>query len=565
MKYNFSANETGNSGDYGNRCAIYCRLSKDDELQGESASIQNQRDLLESFCYEHGWNIVGIYQDDGYTGLNMDRPEFQKMLTACQKGEIDIVVTKDLSRLGRNYLQTGQLIEEFFPKQKVRYIALNDGVDTEKDNNEITPFKNILNEFYSRDVSKKVHSSYLMKARKGKFTGCLAPFGYKKSPEDKNQLIVDPETAWIVKKIYQWAVEGHGSNYIRRRLEEEKIPAPAWWNRQKGLRNTITKWEKEDPENGKYVWDFTTIKEILSNPVYLGTIASQKTVYKFKMGWLGDKKPEDWIMVEHMHEPIIEEDTYALVQEKVKMRKRPDAWGNYGIFAGLVKCGECGNSMNSRATNAKNPVKVLTCSKYNKYGVAHCSQHRIEYETLYQIVLEQIRTYAVMALQDKDSVIKELESHCRDVDKAGKEAAFIRLEADKKRLEELNQLVNHLYDDRIAGRINDSNFDRMMGKAQQEQEMLQDRIHLSEERLQEETKAQQDRSKWLTLIQKYADITELDREMLHLLINSIIIHEDILENKHSLTVEIHFNFMEQCDKMAIDYVGKAKKNTKVHA
>ena len=212
----------------GYRAAVYCRLSKDDDLQGESASIANQRDMLEKYCQKQGWEVVAVYQDDGFTGLNMERPDLQRMLRAIERRQINLVITKDLSRLGRNYLQTGHLIEDFFPRNGVRYIAMNDGIDTLRDNNDIAPFKNILNEMYSKDISKKVHSSYLLKAQKGQFTGCLAPFGYRKDPEDKNHLLIDEETAPIVRLIFGYALNGHGPNYIRRRLEEEiKIPRPS--------------------------------------------------------------------------------------------------------------------------------------------------------------------------------------------------------------------------------------------------------------------------------------------------------------------------------------------------
>ena len=208
------------------RAAIYCRLSKDDDLDGESASIANQRDMLEKYCEKQGWEVVAVYQDDGYTGLNMERPDLKRMLKAIERRQINLVITKDLSRLGRNYLQTGTLIEDFFPRHGVRYIAMNDGIDTMRENNDIAPFKNILNEMYSKDISKKVHSSYLLKAQQGQFTGCIAPFGYQKDPEDKNHLLVDEETAPIVRQIFRWALEGHGPNFIRRRLEEQKVPCP---------------------------------------------------------------------------------------------------------------------------------------------------------------------------------------------------------------------------------------------------------------------------------------------------------------------------------------------------
>ena len=294
------------------RAAIYCRLSKDDDLQGESASIANQRDTLEKFCEKQGWEVAAVYQDDGFTGLNMERPDLKRMLKAIERKQINLVITKDLSRLGRNYLQTGQLIEDFFPRNGVRYIAMNDGIDTMRDNNDIAPFKNILNEMYSKDISKKVHSSYVLKAQKGQFTGCLAPFGYRKDPENKNRLLVDEETAPVVRLIFGYALDGHGPNYIRRRLEEEKHPCPTWWNRKRGHRNIRTKWEKKDPENGKYIWDFSVIKEILMNPVYTGAVASQKTEYRFKIGTIRDKKPEDWIVVEGTHEPLVDKKSFVI-------------------------------------------------------------------------------------------------------------------------------------------------------------------------------------------------------------------------------------------------------------
>lgn len=532
------------------RVAIYCRLSKDDNLDGESASIHNQRDMLETWCQEHGFTVAGVYADDGYSGLYMDRPDFQRMLADCKQGKIDIVVTKDMSRLTRNSTHSGQLRDEFFPKHHIRYIGVTDGVDTGKDD-DLIAFRSVFNEIYSKDIGKKVHSSYVIKAKKGKFTGCIAPFGYMKSPEDKNFLILDKDTAWIVQKIFGWAAEGHGTNWIRRRLEDEKIPAPCWWNRKKGLRNHVTKWEKEYGEKGIYMWDFSTIKQILANPVYIGTIASQKADYRFKVGWIGDKKPEEWIQVENVHEPLVDMDTYNLVQEKVKMRKRPDAWGNYGIFAGLVKCGECGSTMNQRVANAKAKTRILTCAKYNRYGVAHCSQHRLELDTLYQIVLEQIRSCAALALADETKVMEELRKSCQCDSEEESRRIKEKLSEGECRLSELDILISKLYDDWVAGRINETNFTRMMEKAQTEQETLQKKADTMRERLNGAAKEQEDNSKWLSLIRQYADIKELDREMLHLLIKEIVVHEDMPERKRNTTVEIHFNFMKQGSQLTV--------------
>ena len=230
------------------RAAIYCRLSKDDDLQGESASIANQRDMLEKYCEKQGWEVVAVYQDDGFTGLNMERPDLKRMLKAIERKQINLVITKDLSRLGRNYLQTGQLIEDFFPRNGVRYIAMNDGIDTMRDNNDIAPFKKYPDEMYSKDISKKVPFFLCAESPERPVHRLPCPLWLpKKDPEDRNRLLVDEETAPVVRLIFGYALDGHGPNYIRRRLEEEKHPCPTWWNRQRGHRNIRTKLGEERP------------------------------------------------------------------------------------------------------------------------------------------------------------------------------------------------------------------------------------------------------------------------------------------------------------------------------
>ena len=547
MKNNYGTyglNANGHKAAYGGawRAAVYCRLSKDDELEGESASIGNQRDMLLAHCERNGWDVVAVFQDDGYTGLNMDRPDLKRLLKAAEQGIINLVITKDLSRLSRNYLEAGKLIEEFFPRYGVRYIALNDNIDTMTDNNDIAPFKNILNEFYSRDISKKVHASYQLKATKGHFTGCLAPFGYRKDPEDKNHLLVDEETAPIVRKIFSWALDGRGPNYICRRLEEEKIPCPTWWNRQRGLRNHYTKWELADPENGRYVWDFTVIKEMLSNPVYVGDIASQKANYRFKLGWLSDKKPDEWLIVENMHEPIVDRESFELIQENVHSRQRPLSDGGYSLFAGLIKCKECGRTMTIRCTNAKVPVRIYACATYNKFGKHHCTQHRVEYDTLYQLVLEKIRECAAEVLENEDEVIERLTASGRQEDDARCNVLSRQLARDEERMEVLEKMVMKLYEDMVAGRISEQNFDLMMGKSQKEQEELKKRISKNREILSNEDRRIRDASAWADCIREYADIEELDSEMLHRLIREITVHEDITEDgERHITIKIYFN------------------------
>lgn len=531
------------------RAAIYCRLSKDDEKVGESESIQNQRAMLERYCEQQGFEVVAVYQDDGYTGLNMNRPDVNRMLKAIERNQIDVVLTKDMSRLSRDYVQIGKLIEEFFPKNSVRYISVNDGIDSDNETSTTyMPFQAVMNQMYSADVSKKVHSAYLTKARSGQFTGCLAPFGYRKNPDNKNHLIPDEDTAPIVKLIYDYAKEGFGPNYIRRKLEDREIPCPAWWNRKKGLRNKFTKFERENPETGHLIWDFTTIKEILQNPVYIGAIASQKQVYKFKTGWIKDKHPHEWLIVEDMHEPLISREAFELVQEKVKTRKRPDAFGNYSIFAGLIKCGQCGSTMNIRRANQKGNERIYTCSKYNKYGVKHCSQHRMKYDVLYNIVLEQIRSYAAKALENEAEVVSQLASQSRgDFDS---ERTLIKkaIAEDTARLASIEKLIVKLYEDMVEERISTENFNAILSRSQSEQQALRERLGHSQNRLACEQQEQDDTTRWIELIKEYADIQELDTATLQRLVKKIVIHEDLDGDIIRQTVEIHFNFMGQPDK-----------------
>ena len=526
----------------GFRAAIYCRLSKDDDLDGTSASIENQRDMLEKFCEKQGWEVVAVYQDDGFTGLNMERPDLKRMLKAIERKQVNLVITKDLSRLGRNYLQTGQLIEDFFPRNGVRYIAMNDGIDTMRDNNDIAPFKNILNEMYSKDISKKVHSSYVLKAQKGQFTGCIAPFGYRKDPEDKNHLLIDEETAPAVRQIFGWALEGRGPNYIRRRLEQQKIPCPTWWNRERGYRNIRTRWEKQDPENGRYIWDFTVIKDILMNPVYTGAMASQKREYRFKIGTIGEKKPEDWIVVEGTREPLVDKGSFAIIQEKLKSRQRPRKAGEPSIFAGLLKCGECGKSLTIRYTNAKHPQQIYACKTYNAYGKQHCTQHRVDYDTLYALVLNKIRECAAAALTDSEAVAGRLTDTCQAEQKDQREAMERTLARDGERIEVLEKMVLRLYEDMVAGRITEENFNLLLEKTQKEQAELKAKVEEGRKRLADEIRLAVDARQWVESIQEYKDITELDASILNRLIKEIVVHETIDSDKtRHISIEIHFN------------------------
>lgn len=527
----------------GYHAAIYCRLSKDDDQEGESASIANQRSLLLDYCEKQGWEVVKIYQDDGYSGVTTDRPDFQRMLEAAKRGEFNLIVTKDLSRLGRNYLDIGLLTEDFFPRQGIRYIALNDNVDTLNGNNEIVPFKNILNEMYSQDISKKVHSAYMVKAREGKYTGPFAPFGYRKDPDDKNHLLVDEETAPIVRQIFQWASEGRGAYYICRRLEENQIPCPAWWNRQRGLRNIMTKWELTDPENGRFVWDFSVVKDMLRNPVYIGAISSQKTNYRFKLGTMSDKKPEEWIVVEGKHEPLVDRAIFNMVQEKIKSRQRPMADGKYNLFAGLVACGDCGTTLTLRTTSTKQPKQIFTCRTYNLQGKKHCTQHKITYDVLYDLVLNKIRDCAKAALRGDETAMADRLSDIHSSEQQSQRKTLERtVRKDEEELQTMNKTMLKLYEDSASGRLTEQVFASLLDTAQSKMNDLTARVKDGRKRLADLVQFEADNKRWIAAIREYADVVELDAAMLNQLVRKILVYETIDEDKtRHITVEIHFN------------------------
>ena len=542
------------------QAAIYCRLSKEDEERGDndSRSIITQKDMLTDYVNRRGWNLFKVYSDDGRSGLfAANRPAFQEMLADIKAGKIDIVITKDLSRLGRNYTEMGSYIENFFPKHNIRYIAVNDGVDTYRENNDIIPFKNVLNEFYSRDVSKKVSSGYLVRAKQGKFTGTVAPIGYMKNPDDSHVLIPDPDTDWIVKKIFGWAVAGYGARAIKSKLYDEEIPAPTWWNRQKGLRNKTTKWERERPEDGRFVWDETTITEIVRNPVYIGDMASQKVNYRFKAGWLSDKPKEEWIIVKDTHEPLVSQSTYDIANRKFDSRKMqivPGAFDN--VFQGLVKCPNCGKSLVIKYNNSKTMERIFNCSTYSHHGKKFCSQHRIDYKELYEIVLNDIRKNAESVDIDVDRLVESIMTNLSKEELDERKGVRGKLSQLEKKKVDLDFKVERLYDDWLSKRISENNFQRILNKTQEEQKCVDNELNDLKARFEEDsTPEEYNIRKWVELIGKYKEITELDKEMLNELIDKIFVYEKEIDDEGGLyqVVEIHYNFIGNCQDIVLNY------------
>lgn len=543
------------------KVGIYCRLSKDDDIrEGESQSIAHQREIIEEFCRRKNWAVEEVYIDDGYSGTTSNRPDLQRMLKDVEDGVINVVVTKDYSRLGRDNLFTEHLREIFFPKYKCRYVAINDNIDTMYDD-DYAPFKALFNAQYSKDISKKVHTAYVNQAQKGRFTGCVAPFGYQKDPEDATHLILDEDTAPIVRQIFDWALDGHGTAFIKRRLEANKVPCPTWWNRIRGIRNHYTKWELQDPENGKYVWDDSVIGDMLINPVYYGAIASQKKNYKFKVGVINEKKPDEWIIVENMHDPIVDQSDFEIVQEKIESRKCSRGDGTTSLFAGLIKCGECGKALTIRKTNAKNPQDIYACVTYNRHGKNHCTQHRVEFDTLYNVVFDEIKELAQETVDSAD-VVEDLAEAYENEKREQKELLERNIAKAKDRLQVLERMTVKAYEDLMANVLPEDMFNRMMESTRTETEELQKQIAHNERKLVRNDSEEGNARKWIDLIKDYADIKELDQDTLNRIVKQIVVHEEISKDgDRNITMEIHYNFRPEDESKIYNLSDMAEANS----
>lgn len=315
------------------RTALYCRLSKDDMLQGDSESIKTQKAMLTQYAKEHGFLVVEVYVDDGWSGLNFQRPDFNRMIDDIEAGKIDVVITKDLSRLGRDHLKVGHFTEIYFPMKNVRYIAVNDGVDTANKNNDIAALKNVMNEFYSRDNSRKIRSSIRARAKAGLYRTSFNPIGYRKAPDNHNRLIVDGETAWIVKRIFELANAGMGVHKIAKTFREEQVPCPSWWLHSRGEKDYSERFE--NPAN-KYEWSHTVIRNIIKNPLYLGHTVMCKKEIVFKAGVYKNVPEADQIRVENTHEPLVSQELFDGANANILSRRRDTTDNFVSPFSGLI-------------------------------------------------------------------------------------------------------------------------------------------------------------------------------------------------------------------------------------
>ena len=530
--------------------ALYCRLSIEDGRENESMSIANQKAMLKDYAEKNGFFAYEFYVDDGYTGRNFNRPSFQRMLADIESGKVKCVITKDLSRLGRNYIEAGSYIEVYFPRHGVRYIAVTDGVDSlNRQEMDITPFKNILNDLYSRDISKKVLAGWMARSRQGNYIGGPPPYGLQRDPENHGHLIIDPETAPTVKLIFDLATNGCGQMKIAKYLLDHTIPITR-------VREPI------ESDVRYYSWSGSRISKILRNPVYKGDHVVCRTHQKaIRSNTVNFIPRDEWEIVENCHEAIVSREQWDMVQKLID-RRPPIMQGNscpfYNLFHGLLYCGTCGRSMQARyekvgrtgvnrtTKQKREPIDkaYYICQTYNRLGKDACTSHKFEARDLYNLVLQDITDLAKTALQDEAGFYERLTGKLAKQYAEDEGALWKELTALTGRNAEIDELFMSLYADKNKGVLTEQRFLKMTASLEEEQERNRGRMQEITDILREVDGRESDVRQFVEEIRQYSAISELDETILNRLIDKILIGAvEIVDGEKVQKVRIVYNFV----------------------
>ncbi len=501
--------------------ALYCRLSQDDKLEGDSNSIINQKKILQKYALEHGYTNFRFYIDDGISGTTFNRPGFQEMISDVEAGIVKRVIIKDMSRFGRDYLQVGMYTEIMFPEHDVHFIAVNDGVDSTQGDNEFTPFRNIINEWYAKDTSKKIRAVMKVKGNSGEHLTSCPPYGYMKSPDDPKLWIRDEEAAQVVYEIGLYIMDGFGPSQIARKLEERKILTPAAYYESKDIKcNTKN---QGDPCS----WDSSTIADMMDRwREYLGHTVNFKTrkkSYKSKKTILNPES--EWAIFENTHEPIWTEAMADAARLARQTRRRPTKMGEMGMFSGMMYCADCGSIMyQCRATGFRKDQEYYICSGYRK-GKDVCSEtHSIRTVILEELILDNLREIVSFARQHKERFVQMvMDMDLKERNKGLSKRKKLLSDAEK-RMKELDTIFKRLYEDNISGKLTDERFRKLSQDYEDEQNTLKDQVLL----LREEVEAAESQSanvdRFLSIVDRYTEIPELTPHILHEFVEKIVIH-----------------------------------------
>ena len=517
---------------------LYERLSRDDNLEGESYSIGNQKKLLAKVAKEKGYTNLVHFLDDGISGVTMDRPGFVEMIRQLEQGKAAAVFVKDLSRLGRNYIEVGRLTEEFFPDHDIRLVAVSDNIDTAEGENELAPIRNLFNEWYARDISKKRRISNKIKGNAGEPMG-QPPYGYIKDPNDPKHWIVDDEAAQVVRRVYSMTLEGFGTEQIATQLEKDGVLTPRAYWLTKGIKRP-GKGKQQPPTK----WNSSTITKILSLQEYCGDILNFKTYSKsYKNKKRIDNDRENWVVFQDVHEAIIERAVYEQVQQKRgKIRKRRTNNGEHNMFSGLLVCADCGSNLHFHFNQGNPEIKYFNCSNYKGNRGTCTSTHYVRVDFLEEVVLGEIRRLTKFASLYEDEFVKAVIGHSQQAEQTDRKLKEKELKTLLARDEELDGLFERIYEDNVSGKLSDDRFAKMSRRYEDEQKELAEKIKKLRSEIEKQSSRSMTTDMFIGLVRKYTRARKLTPRMLNELIEKIeVFNAEKIDGVWEQRLRIHYN------------------------
>ena len=517
---------------------LYERLSRDDNLEGESYSIGNQKKLLAKVAKEKGYTNLVHFLDDGISGVTMDRPGFVEMICQLEQGKAAAVFVKDLSRLGRNYIEVGRLTEEFFPDHDIRLVAVSDNIDTAEGENELAPIRNLFNEWYARDISKKRRISNKIKGNAGEPMG-QPPYGYIKDPNDSKHWIVDDEAAQVVRRVYSMTLEGFGTEQIAAQLEKDDVLTPRAYWLTKGIKRP-GKGKQQPPTK----WNSSTITKILSLQEYCGDILNFKTYSKsYKNKKRIDNDRENWVVFQDVHEAIIERAVYEQVQQKRgKIRKRRTNNGEHNMFSGLLVCADCGSNLHFHFNQGNPEIKYFNCSNYKGNRGICTSTHYVRVDFLEEVVLGEIRRLTKFASLYEDEFVKAVIGHSQQAEQTDRKLKEKELRTLLARDEELDGLFERIYEDNVSGKLSDDRFAKMSRRYEDEQKELAEKIKKLRSEIEKQSSRSMTTDMFIGLVRKYTRARKLTPRMLNELVEKIeVFNAEKIDGVWEQRLRIHYN------------------------
>ena len=543
--------------------ALYERLSRDDEVAGDSVSIQTQKQILRDYAQQHGFYNCVDYTDDGFSGGNFNRPAWERMIADIEAGKISAVIVKDMSRVGRNYLQTGYYTEVYFPQNHVRFIAIANNVDSaDQQSSEFAPFLNIMNEWYLRDMSRKQKQAYKARGKAGKRYATIPCFGYRKDPENKYKWIVDEEAADVVRMIFSWAAQGIGVVEIARRLSKQQIEKPSYYMSTHGIWKCSDPWINERP----YDWNCRTVGDILAKQEYLGhTINARFSVESYKTHRTVRNDPSEWQIIENTHEPIIDQKTFETVQKARNVKRRTDTLGKANPLTGIVFCADCGRRMYNHRCGSKArkknavpdpvtglfPMDFYACSTYSltkNRSDRTCTQHQIMTKTIRSLIMNTIRTTVQFALFDKERFIQRVREDSLIRDRTQAKELQKKIAKEEKRIAELDRLIMKLYEDYALDRLPYERYRQMTEQYETEQKALKASLAEDQSKVDSYTDDTDRAERFLAVARQYTDFTVLTDDMILAFVDKILVHApEKIDGQRVQEVEIHLNHIGKID------------------